>query len=88
MRRMGVDWCNTREYLEGKFNPLGTGPPQPPATGPPAGSPYTLYDNQLAYYSGSSSIVRLILTDPVPADQIIAKLQITYYVTYRGQKGS
>ncbi len=70
-KRLGIEWCNTTEY--GQF---GANPPVP------------LYNGQLGVDSGASTNIKVFRpsTSTATTDQV-ARLQVTYYVQYKGPKG-
>lgn len=71
LKRLGIEWCDTREYSD-----FGQNPPQP------------LYGEQLPANAGSSTLVRVFRSGTaIGSEQQIGRLQLTYYVQYKGAKG-
>ena len=71
LKRLGIEWCNTDEYLN-----FGVTPPVP------------LYGGQLPVNNGSSTLLKVFRPDTATATAAqIGRLQVTYYVQYKGAKG-
>ena len=73
-KRLGVYWAPTQEYMDELFN-----------------VPAPTYDGQLSVDKGSSvhiKIKRPFLADGKKPFADFGKLQVTYYVTFKGQKGA
>ncbi len=74
LKRLGVDWSDTAQYAT-----FGSTPPSP------------LYGNQLPVNAGSSTNIKIYRTSAsqsITEAAEIGRLQITYYVTYKGAKGT
>lgn len=71
LKRLGIEWCNTTEYPD-----FDLGIPQP------------LYGDQLPPDAGSSTLLRVYRSSSnVDTNEEIARVQVTYYVQYKGAKG-
>lgn len=70
-KRLGIEWCDTTEYANFGANP-----------------PVALYNDQLGINSGASTNIKVFRprTAVASADQI-GRIQVTYYVQYKGPKG-
>jgi len=73
LARQGVEWFDTIEYTNGDWD---------------ASPPVSLYNQQLPPDAGSSTHIKVFRpsTDTGVA-ATLARLQVTYYVTYKGTKG-
>lgn len=72
IKRMGIDWAECRNYAQLDSNP-----------------PVTTYNGQLPVDQGSSSHIRVYRKRPAAAATgQIGRLEVTYYVMYKGQKGT
>ena len=70
-KRLGLEWCNTTEYAN-----FGAFPPVP------------LYNGQLAANSGASTNIKVFRArTAIDTQDQIARIQVTYYVQYKGPKG-
>ena len=69
LKRLGVDWCNTDEFVN-------------------FGNSVPLYGGQLPIDQGSSTNLKIYRSsvDTIRPAQL-ARIQVTYYVTYKGAKG-
>lgn len=76
LARAGISWCNTDEYEDVFVNSNLEA--------------RDAYNAQLPSGAGSSSIIRLNFQPQTELGQTlpVAKLQVTYYVQYRGTKGA
>jgi len=73
LKRLGIEWCNTQEFLDGKFN---------------ASPPVPLYGGQLPADAGSSTNIKVFRPNQASETAAeIGRLQLTYYVLYKGAKG-
>ncbi len=72
LKRLGIEWFDTREYTD--FSN--------------AAAPVPLYGDQLPANAGSSTLVRVFRSGTATATASeIGRLQLTYYVQYKGAKG-
>ncbi len=68
---MGINWADCSTYTQLSQNP-----------------PVPTYNNQLPVDQGSSSQIRVFRKRPDEAlSGIVGRLEVTYYVIYKGQKG-
>ena len=72
-RRFGIQYCSTDE-----FSAFGT-----------SAGPYpSLYGSSLLPDQGSSVLVRVFRNQTASSDNTLARLEVTYYITYKGNKGA
>lgn len=73
LKRLGIEWCDTNEFLAGKFA---------------ASTPVPLYGDQLPVNAGSSTLFKVFRPrTSVSTEDDIGRLQVTYYIQYKGAKG-
>jgi len=73
LKRLGINWCSTAEYVQ-----FGANPPQQP-----------LYGEQLPINAGSSTLFKVYRSAAATDTEAeIGRLQVTYYVQYKGAKGT
>lgn len=71
-KRLGIEWCNTSEFTSFSANP-----------------PVPLYNGQLAVNSGASTNIKVFRpSTAVSTKNQIGRIQVTYYVQYKGPKGT